>query len=110
VISTPNRRDILFDLLPEDFSPFFYRVVHHWYFYATSLANCARLAEYDVVQTRQIHRYGMANALRWLRDRRPGGHVRLSGIDALADSFWSGYLEQSGRADCLFAVLEPSAG
>ena len=109
VISPPNRRDILFDLLPQDFPSFFYRVVHRWYFDAASLENCARLAGYEVVQMRHVHRYGMANALRWLRDRRPGGHDHLPGIDALADSFWSGYLEQSGRADCLFAVLEPSA-
>jgi SAM-dependent methyltransferase len=109
VISTPNRRDILFDLLPQDFPSFFYRVVHRWYFDAASLANCARMAGYKVVQMRHIHRYGMANAFRWLRDRQPGGHDPLSGIDALADSFWCGYLEQSGRADCLFMVLEPSA-
>jgi SAM-dependent methyltransferase len=110
VISTPNRRDILFDLLPQDFPSFFYRVVHRWYFDAASLANCARMAGYEVVQMNHIHRYGMANALRWLRDRRPGGHDRLPGIDALADSFWGGYLEQSGRADCLFAVLAPRVG
>jgi SAM-dependent methyltransferase len=109
VISTPNRDDILFDLMPEDFPSFFYRVVHRWYFDAASLANCARLAGYEVVHMHHVHRYGMANALRWLRDRRPGGHDRLPGIDKLADSFWTGYLEQSGRSDCLYSVLSPSA-
>lgn len=108
VISTPNRRDILFDLLPQEFPSFFYRVVHRWYFDAASLTNCAQLAGCEVVQMHHVHRYGMANALHWLRDRRPSGHDRLPGINALADSFWSGYLEQSGRADCLFAVLVPS--
>lgn len=108
VISTPNLRDILFDLLPEEFPAFFYRMVHRWYFDALSLSNCAQMAGYKVVQMRPVHRYGMANALHWLRDCKPSGHRSLPGIDALADDFWRAYLERSGRSDCLFAVLQPN--
>lgn len=108
VISTPNRRDILFDLLPENYPSFFYRIVHRWYFDALSLARCAQIAGYKVVQIRHVHRYGMANAFRWLRDLRPGGRECLPGINSVADAFWTGYLEQSGRADCLYVVLEPN--
>jgi len=106
VISTPNRDDILFDLLPKDFAAFFYRVVHRWYFNAVTLENCARLAGYKVLEIRHVHRYGLANALRWLRDRRPSGHACLPGIDQLADDFWVSYLAQIGRSDCLYAVLQ----
>lgn len=105
VISTPNVDDILFDLLPEDYPAFFYRVVHRWYFDAESLANCARLAGFDVVETRHVHRYGLSNALKWVRDRRPGGRTPLDGIEPVADDFWRGYLEQIGRSDCLYALL-----
>jgi len=109
VISTPNRGDILFDLLPEDFPQFFYRVVHRWYFDAASLANCALLAGYEVVQMHHVHRYGMANALRWLRDRKPCGQDRLKAITPMADALWTGYLEDSGQSDCLYLILKSAA-
>lgn len=110
VISTPNRNDILMALLPDDFPEFFYRTVHRWYFDATSLADCARRAGFDVVETRFAHRYGMANAISWLRDRRPTGRSRIDAIAPLADNLWRSYLEQSGQADCIYMTLQPTAG
>ncbi len=107
LITTPNRRDILMDLLPDDFPAFFYRVVHRWYFDADSLAECARAAGFTVDNVRFVHRYGLSNALAWLRDRRPSGLARLAGIEPAADRSWAGYLEQSGRADCLYMFLKP---
>lgn len=109
VVSTPNRSDILFDLLPEDFPLFFYRSVHRWYFDAVSLANCARLAGYEIVKVHHVHRYGMANALRWLRDRKPCGQERFKTISPIADILWTGYLEDSGQSDCLYLILKPLA-
>jgi 2-polyprenyl-3-methyl-5-hydroxy-6-metoxy-1,4-benzoquinol methylase len=108
VISTPNVRDILFGLLPEDFPSFFYRVVHRWYFSADSLATCARLAGFKVESVRHIHRYKMANTLRWLRDRKPTGNAPMADFGQLADAFWTGYLESIGRSDCLYLILQPS--
>lgn len=110
LISTPNRDDILMELLPEDFPAFFYRVVHRWYFDAKSLADCARRAGYSVAQTRHVHRYGLSNALAWLRDRRPTGRARLAGIEPLADGLWRDYLEATGHSDCLYMLLQPAGG
>lgn len=106
-ISTPNLNDILMTLLPDDYPSFFYRVVHRWYFDAQSLAECARLAGYEVTDTHFVHRYPMGNALRWLRDLRPTGTVPMEGLDHCADQFWKGYLENSGTSDCLFMALKP---
>lgn len=108
VISTPNRDDILMALLPDDFPSFFYRTVHRWYFDMTSLADCARRAGFEVVEMRFVHRYGMANTLAWLRDRRPTGRRRIEAIDPLADELWQSYLKQAGRADCFFMTLRPN--
>ena len=109
VISTPNRADILMDLLPDEFPAFFYRVAHRWYFDADSLAKCAVAAGFAVDETRHLHRHGMANALLWLRDRRPKGNAPLVGINTLADDFWKSYLAASGRSDTLFVMLKPVA-
>lgn len=106
VIATPNSADILLELLPDTFPAFFYRVVHRWYFNSASLARCAVEAGFKVEETRYLHRYGMANALHWLRDRRPTGNAPLAGIDNLADSFWKSYLEASGCSDTLFMTLK----
>jgi SAM-dependent methyltransferase len=107
VISTPNRDDILNTLLPTDFGSFFYRVVHRWYFDRQSLDECARMAGYQVLESRHVHRYGMSNALAWLRDRKPTGQWRLDGISPLADALWRGYLEETGQADTVYSFLAP---
>ena len=101
VITTPNRADVLMDLMPEDFPAFFYRTVHRWYFDAASLAACGVAAGLTPSGPRYVHRYPMANALHWLRDRRPRGRTPMPPLDALADGFWQSYLESTGRADQL---------
>lgn len=110
VISTPNREDILMELLPSNFPAFFYRTVHRWYFDARSLAACATQAGFNVLETRFVHRFGMANSLAWLRDRKPTGRAPMSGIGPAADDAWRSYLETAGRADCIFMVLAPAQG
>jgi 2-polyprenyl-3-methyl-5-hydroxy-6-metoxy-1,4-benzoquinol methylase len=105
LVSTPNAKDILLDLLPESFRPFFYRTVHKWYFDAASLGHCARRAGFEVENVRHVHRYPLSNALAWLRDRKPSGFAALPGIEPVADAFWKAYLEQVGRSDTLFMWL-----
>ena len=53
-----------------------------------------------------MHRYGLSNTFAWLRDRRPSGRTRLAGVEPPVDRFWRGYLEDSGRADCIFMFLK----
>lgn len=105
VLSTPNRDDILMDLLPGDFPAFFYRTQHRWAFSAAALSYCAEAAGFCVQETRYVHRYGMANALLWLRDRKPSGRAHLPPLDREADSLWRTWLEASGRSDNLYLVL-----
>jgi SAM-dependent methyltransferase len=106
VLATPNRRDLLLDLLPDDYPQFFYRVVHRWYFDADSLADCARRAGWEVEAVKPVQRYGLSNTLRWLRDKAPGGAEGLPGINAGADDWWKSHLETEGRAECLYLILK----
>lgn len=105
IVSTPNRADILLELLPEDFAAHFYRTHHRWYFDAEALATAAALAGLRVEMVRHVHRYGMANALLWLRDRNPQGRADLSVINRDADALWRGWLEATGRSDNLYVIL-----
>jgi 2-polyprenyl-3-methyl-5-hydroxy-6-metoxy-1,4-benzoquinol methylase len=106
LVSTPNRRDVLMDLLPDDYPAFFYRSVHRWYFDVSSFTRCAELAGLCVEKSVVVHRFGLSNALVWLRDRKPGGRTPLPHLDSpLLDSFWQSYIEQEGSGDYLYFSL-----
>lgn len=103
IISTPNRDDILMGLLPDSFPQFFYRVQHRWAFDGRSLQNCAERAGLagEIVYT---HRYGLANAMHWLRDGVPRGRQPLPPLDVTIDRHWQAWLEQTGRSDNLCLI------
>jgi len=107
LVSTPNRRDALMTLLPADYPSFFYRSVHRWYFDVESFSRCAAAAGLSVTESRCVHRFGLSNAMIWLRDRRPGGKTALPNLDSpLLDQFWKSYLEQGGVGDYLYFWLQ----
>jgi SAM-dependent methyltransferase len=109
IISTPNRRDVLMELLPDSFPPFFYRVQHRWAFDAVSLRRCAEHAGLAVTEVRHVHRYGMANALHWLKDGQPRGRTPMAPLDDTIDRHWQAWLESTGRADNLYVILQREA-
>jgi 2-polyprenyl-3-methyl-5-hydroxy-6-metoxy-1,4-benzoquinol methylase len=110
LVSTPNRRDVLMQLLPDCYPAFFYRTVHRWYFDIDSFTRCAELAELRVTEVRCIHRFGLSNAMLWMRDRRPSGRASaLEFADPVLDHVWRGQLESSGRSDYLYFSLTSAA-
>lgn len=104
VVSTPNRRDVLMELLPASFPSFFYRVQHRWAFDAASLGVAARRAGLVVDELRHVHRYGLANTLHWLKEGRPRGRTPMPPLDGAIDRHWQAWLEASGRADNLYMI------
>ena len=102
VVSTPNRRDWLLDLLPDDYGRFFYRAVHLWYFDTDALGNLLRAAGFTDVSVSYVHCYDLSNAILWLRDRRPTGLGALP-MAAAADAVFKGLVEAGGVADYLYA-------
>lgn len=105
VISTPNRRDILMELLPDDFPQFFYRTQHRWSFDAGSLSKCAASAGLFVAEIRHVHRYGIANTMHWLKESKPRGRDPLGPLDGAIDKHWQAWLENNGRSDNLYIIL-----
>ncbi len=101
LLSTPNRRDWLLDVLPDDYAPFFYRLVHTWYFDADAMRRLAELAGFAQASVFYSHRFDLSNAVLWLRDKRPTGLGKLD-LPGSADSIFRATLEGSGRADYLY--------
>jgi SAM-dependent methyltransferase len=108
VVSTPNRRDILMELLPDIFPGFFYRSQHRWAFDASSLEFAANRAGLVVNEIRNVHRYGLANTMHWLREKRPHGRTPLAPLDNQIDCHWQAWLESTGRADNLYLIACPA--
>ena len=109
LLSTPNRDDTLMDLAP-DYPQFFYRAAHRWYFDADALAACAAQVGLKISRAHYVQRYGLANALVWIRDGKPSSHDSLPGLrDARLDQNWQDNLVRRGVADRLYAVLERAA-
>lgn len=105
IIVTPNRDDILMRILPE-YKAFWYKAAHNWYFDIASLGKCASLAGLNVQSIRTFHRFGLSNALLWLRDKTPPGKKELPEITALADKLWKTYLEKEGIGDNIIMYCE----
>ena len=109
LLSTPNRDDGLLNLAGEAYRRFFYRVHHRWYFDAQALTAVAGQAGLMVERVDYVQRYGISNAVTWMREGRPSGDQVLAELDNPAlDRVWQDHLEQSGRADRLYAVLRRS--
>lgn len=107
IVSTPNCRDILMYLKGDEYKRFFYRAVHRWYFDVDSFKYCANEAGLNVLETYCVHRFGLSNAMAWLRDGKPTGSNNLPHLDSvLLDNFWKNYLESNGLGDYLYFKLE----
>lgn len=108
-VLTPNLDDILLKLHPEAFAPFFFRVVHNFYFNATALRWAAEQAGFHTESTVHYHEFNLANTLHWLRDRRPRGNTALPGLESGIDAAWRAYLEATGQANNVGVILRNPA-
>ena len=107
LVSTPNRRDILMDLLGNEYHRFFYRTVHRWYFDMQSLSDLAQRCGFETVQKNCVQRFGISNTLSWLRDRKPTGDQTLPAMnDPMINQCWKNYLESKGRGDYLYLLVK----
>lgn len=107
IISTPNRNDVLTSLLPDEYPSFFYRSVHRWYFDKESLVNCCKAAGFEILETKFVHRFGLSNAVKWLRDKCPSGRADLELLQSKTlNAVWRHELEDAGIADYMYFVLK----
>lgn len=104
LLSTPNAADWLLELLPDAYAPFFYRVVHQWYFDHDSVQRLASEAGFARAEVSFAHNYDLSNVLLWLRDRKPTGRAALP-VWPVLDSTFRQTLESAGRSDYLYARL-----
>lgn len=107
-LSTPNADDLLLELLPEDYPHFFYRAAHRFYFTPSAFARVVEVAGLEVELLLGVQRFGLGNALRWMRDRRPQGDADTAGVTPAIDAVWRAELERTLRCDYLYLKARKS--
>lgn len=101
-LMTPNHDDILMELIPEVFQPFYYRTAHLYYFDAKSIAYCLEQAGFQEYKINYMHTMDVSNLLIWLKDHKPTGIGKFAFFDHGFDDLYRHYLEQHGKANYLW--------
>lgn len=104
IVTTPNRNNVLMSLDPEHYSSCFYRTQHRWYFDLNSLSLCGKLAGLSLEEIGTHCKYGLDNAMIWMRDKKFGGEISLPPGKALNNS-WKTAMESWDMGDTLCAVF-----
>ena len=104
ILSTPNTREWLLELLPVEYGSFFFRVVHQWYLDKQSIEILTKRAGYTRSEFRFVQRFDMSNFLLWLRDRKPTGLRKIS-VPGPIDAGFCRWLEDTERSDYIYVTL-----
>jgi SAM-dependent methyltransferase len=110
MIEIPALTDPLVSLyrLPE-FKDFYFQSQHPFVYSLASLRRLLEAADQRILGTSCMQRYGLANHLHWLQQRRPGRDDALEAIGAALDPSYRRHLEDSARTDTVFACFAPAA-
>lgn len=95
------------DLLGHEYEQkLLFSVQHLWILSEKSLKYCAEKAGFSEFHVQYFQRYGLSNAMAWLRDRRPEGDIRFDYITNAMDIVFKTELEQEKKADyiVLYAI------
>ena len=109
-VLTPNLDDVLMKVHFREFAPFFFRLVHNYYFNQRSLSWVADRAGFKVLKVFFFHEFGLSNFVHWLRDNRPMGNARVDGLDEVLDGTWKSWLQFSGQSNNLAILIEKLEG
>jgi SAM-dependent methyltransferase len=104
-IATPNRNDILMSLVPE-FSRFWYRSTHRFYFNQSSLLSLVEKSNFKKYDVSFFHTQDFNNLCYWLHHRRPnlGNDTSQNRVDT--EMLWPNVLNKLGLSDSLYLKLE----
>ena len=100
IITTPNLDDILNRSLKE-YREFFYRSAHSFYFNENSLRNIGEKAGLVCKKVIFKHRYSASNFFYWLKEKKPHGQKKFSGVNNILNKFWATYLEEYGLSEMI---------
>jgi SAM-dependent methyltransferase len=108
VIEIPSLSDPLVSLYNlQEFKDFYFQAQHPFVYSLPSVGRLLEGAGLHILATSGLQRYGLANHLHWLKERRPGRDDELDRLGAAIDPVYRRYVEESGRTDTLFVCFAP---
>lgn len=105
IIITPNLDDILLKLYPQAYAPFFYRIVHNYYFTGAGLEILGLKAGFRKASCFYYQEFGISNMIQWLKEGKPKGNNNFEVINETIDLHWKHFLETTGQSYNVGAVL-----
>ena len=67
----------------------------------------SREERFEILESKFVHRFGLSNAVKWLRDKCPPGRADLELLQSKAlNAVWRHELEDAGIADYMYFVLK----
>lgn len=101
IFSTPNSKDILFEMLPDEYPSFFYRTVHKTYFNKSSLEFISKKIKMINPEIIFKHRFGLDNLLNWLNFKKPSIKKKYT-FNQQLDSNYKSEIEKLGVSDYIY--------
>ena len=108
IIEVPHANDFLFSYLElEEFKKFTFWSEHLMLHNRWSLTAFLEKANFRNTVITGFQRYNLANHLHWLKEKKPGGHIKWSMLSTdQLDHAYSSMLEKIDMTDTLIAIAE----
>jgi SAM-dependent methyltransferase len=108
IIEVPHAKDFLFAYLDlEEFKKFTFWSEHLVLHNRCSLTAFLDRANFRNTVISGFQRYNLANHLHWLKEKKPGGHIKWSTLSTeQLDSAYSNMLQRIDMTDTLIAIAE----
>jgi len=103
---TPNLNDLLMELRPDVYEPFFYKTVHNYYFSGESLEILGKDAGFKEGNAFYYQEFGLSNTFFWLKDGVARSQARFGCVNDKIDAAWITHIEETGRAYNVGVVLK----
>lgn len=107
IIGTPTEAPFMREIVGKDFEQRqLFSVQHLWVFSEKSLILMAKRAGFTSIECRFYQRYGVANMLGWVREKKPKSEISSPYVTATLDQVWRGQMVDQKLADyiVLYAV------
>ena len=103
ITGTPTDAPLLRTFLGHDYEQFLFSYQHPWVISQKALEIMCKKIGFSDVKVEYKQRYGLTNAMMWLRDRRPSGHISSELISASIEEAFKRMCEENEIADYIVA-------
>lgn len=107
IIGTPTDAPVMRQLLGSVYEKkLLFSTQHLWIFSKESMEIMAKRCGYSGIITKYFQRYGLDNAMGWLRDKEPNCEIEIHSITGILNHVWKHELAEKGLGDYIVLYLQ----